>query len=76
MSQNFNVCDDVTPANAMDGVETALMKALEETYVTAVVDPSTCSVEESCKSHGPVDLNLFLVLQESVVNFFVGYCIR
>ena len=38
--QNFNVCDEVTPANVEDGAETGLTKALKETYVTAVGDQS------------------------------------
>ena len=38
--QNFNVCDEVTQANVEDGAETALIEALNETYVTVVGDPS------------------------------------
>ena len=38
------------------------MKALEETNVTVVGDPSICAVEESGKNNGPVGLNLCLVL--------------
>ena len=38
--QNLSACDEVSPANVGDGAQTALMKALEETYVTAVGDPS------------------------------------
>ena len=37
---NFKVCDEVTPVNVTDGVDTALVKALEETYVTAIGDTS------------------------------------
>ena len=36
MSQNYDFCDEVTPANIEDGAETALMKALEKTYMTPV----------------------------------------
>ena len=38
--QNFNVCDEITPANVDDGAETSLVKARGEKYVTAVGDPS------------------------------------
>ena len=38
--QNFNICDEVTPANVEDDVKTALMKVLKETYVTVDGDPS------------------------------------
>ena len=37
--KNLSVCDKVTPANVEEGAEAARMKALEETYVTAVGDP-------------------------------------
>ena len=32
----LNACEEVTPANVEDGVETMLVKALKETYVTVV----------------------------------------
>ena len=44
--QNFYICDDVTPANVVDIVETALMIALEETYLTAVGDQSLRGLDE------------------------------
>ena len=61
MFQNFNICDEVT--NVEDGADTALMKALEETCVTVVGDPTLLAAEKSGKNHGRVDLNLCLVLQ-------------
>ena len=34
--------------------------------MTAVGDPTLRAIEESGKNHGPVDLNLYLVLQAFV----------
>ena len=60
------MCSEVTPANIEDVFETALMKSHKETYVTAVGDTSLRAVDESGKSHRPVDLNACLVLKASV----------
>ena len=60
MLQKFNACDEVTPMNVEDDAETALVKVLDETYVTEVGDPSLRDVDVSGKNHGPVDLNIFL----------------
>ena len=74
MLQNASVCDEVTPANVEDDADTALMKALEETYVTVVGDPSLCAMEESGKFHSSVDLNICLVIQAYVApNTFVQF---
>ena len=69
--QNFNICDKVSPANAEDGAEIAMMKA-HEMYVTAVGDPNFSAIEESGKNHNSVDQNLFLLPQAFVTpNMFV-----
>ena len=39
MIQDFNVCSEITPVNVEYGTARELVKALEETYVTAVGDP-------------------------------------
>ena len=64
--QDFHVCDKVTPVNAEDSAETALMETLEEADVTAVGDPRLRSVEEGGKNHCPVDPDLCLTLQAFV----------
>ena len=64
--QNFNVCDEVNQANVEIGADTALMNALEMTYVTAVGHPSLVAEVESDKHHVPADLYLCVVSQAFV----------
>ena len=70
---NDNVCGNFTQVSVDDGAETAMMKASEETDVTAVGDPSLWAIEESGKDHSLLDMNcLCLVIQAFVApNTFV-----
>ena len=52
--------------NLVDGADTAQMKALEDTYVTAVGDSSLRAKEECGKNHGPIDQSRCLVLHAFV----------
>ena len=63
LHQNFNVCHEFTAVDAEDGSETALVKVLEETYVTAVGDLSLCAIRERGRKHCNEDRDLCIVLQ-------------
>ena len=67
MYRSVNVCDEVTPVDVVDGIEMVLVKALEETNMTAVGDPGFQSEEESGKKHGSIDAERCLLLQGFVV---------
>jgi hypothetical protein len=47
--QNLDVCNVVLPFDIEDGSEEALMKAFQETDVSAVGNPRFCTIEEGGK---------------------------
>ena len=59
----------VTPVNVEDGVETDLMKSLEETYVTAVSHLSLSAIDGGGggKNQCLVDPNRCLILQAFII---------
>ena len=72
MFQFFNLCDEFSPVNVEDGAETALIKSLEGTNMTAQGDPSLLSIEEGGKNHRPVTLSPCIALQDLIApNTFV-----
>ena len=58
LSIGVSLSDEVTPVKVDDGAETALVKTLEETNVTAVGDPGIRAVKESNKNHSLVSTDL------------------
>ena len=81
-SRKSTFLDEDTPANGEDSAETALLKALEETALWKELEETALwkeleetpviAVGDPSKNHGPLDLNLCLVLQAFVApNTFV-----
>ena len=65
--QDFDIGVEVTPADAEDGAQAALMKALEEANVAAVSDSCLRAVQKGGKNNSPVDADLCFAFQVLVV---------
>ena len=58
---DFNVGDDVAPVDVEDGVQAALVEALEKVDVAAVGDPGLRAVEKSGENNSPIDTYICFV---------------
>ena len=64
MLHEFSVGDEVTPLDIKDGSETALVEALEESWMVMVVTPQLQAVQMGSKDNSTVHFDLGALFQE------------